>query len=605
MEEETADQVQKLETLSNQNEALLSEFTHLQEDYHNNNIQLERYHTLVYELEQELHHMNVIAQNQQYELMLQKELICEYIQKTVNLTLFNKQTSLRMQKLLAENAKLHDEIENLQKLLQKIPLTVQKKLNDNGHKRKRKDNVGNKQKKRRTVEVQETVAWISTVLDSSVEDICANAMAKIENETITHTADEMLKLKDEILLADWAYQKLRNCLKIIPSLAAVKKARRNLNAQITLDLGVTFSDGIINLKPQLVLNLIKKRHANLEFVKVTFDHRRNEGRDEVLVGLIPITPKAQHSPNFVYPILLYCGKEESIHENCGFKEINEMIQNNQNITFIMSSDMKSFWLLSGKKFKQGNDHFCPYCNITKNKIEANLRGTSWSSLENGNIGPLHIPPSFFCFCWLHCKLRITETLLRHNIRSFYSFRKNGKQGRLRQWETTLQKLTSNTGIHIKAPTKKEDDRDFGKVVGLTGDMVHNIVDGAHEFTKLTPKQRSRSVQEVWSLWKQIIEFIENNSVPTEEFKLILKQFGKHLLDTYEWKILTAYSHILVAHSCDVMLSFGNISLFSQEGLEAANKVHKQIAKRASNHGKKKAIHQQVLHIYRRIYQGFI
>jgi len=50
-----------------------------------------------------------------------------------------------------------------------------------------------------------------------------------------------------------------------------------------------------------------------------------------------------------------------------------------------------------------------------------------------------------------------------------------------------------------------------------------------------------------------------------------------------------------------MKRFGSIPKYSQEGLEAANKLHKKIAERNTNHSKKKAVQQQILHLFRLIY----
>jgi len=50
-----------------------------------------------------------------------------------------------------------------------------------------------------------------------------------------------------------------------------------------------------------------------------------------------------------------------------------------------------------------------------------------------------------------------------------------------------------------------------------------------------------------------------------------------------------------------MRRFRNIPKNSQQGLEAANKLQKKIAARATDHTKKKSVQQQLLHLYRLIY----
>lgn len=137
--------------------------------------------------------------------------------------------------------------------------------------------------------------------------------------------------------------------------------------------------------------------------------------------------------------------------------------------------------------------------------------------------------------------------------------------------------------------------------GLTGGMVISLLKGYQRLGALAPPDRIKDVINLWKQWGDIIEYIEQNSEVTPIFENLLKNFGEALLDIFEWKILTAYSHIIVCHTIPLIKKWGNLAQYSQQGLEAANKVHKQIAKRGTDHSKSKSIIQQFYHIYRRIY----
>jgi hypothetical protein len=104
-------------------------------------------------------------------------------------------------------------------------------------------------------------------------------------------------------------------VKYLPPLHQVKAARKATNFVIEEKLGVTASDSIIRATVANVLALVLELH-DVEKVKFAFDHRRNEGRDEVLACLIPVVKKteAQHSAHIVYPLMLFVGKEEQILE---------------------------------------------------------------------------------------------------------------------------------------------------------------------------------------------------------------------------------------------------------------------------------------------------
>jgi hypothetical protein len=124
------------------------------------------------------------------------------------------------------------------------------------------------------------------------------------------------------------------------------------------------------------------------------------------------------------------------------------------------------------------------------------------------------------------------------------------------------------------------------------------VQGAARLAELSVPGTEQNALKVWTKWAEIIQFIEKESVSTDTFKSLLKEWGLLLLNTFEWKICTAYTHIIVAHSVENLARWGNISDLSQQGLEAANRVHKQVAHGASNHSKKNSVHQIFFHIYR-------
>jgi CRISPR/Cas system-associated protein endoribonuclease Cas2 len=268
----------------------------------------------------------------------------------------------------------------------------------------------------------------------------------------------------------------------------------------------------------------------------------------------------------------------------------------------MSSDLKSYWLLAGLRFKFALDEFCPYCKCHKDQIEAMMRKTYRARKRTGKLGPLLIDADLYCYCFLHAKMRLTETIIRHQFRIYYSISTN-KENAKREFENVLKKLTGNSALKIAVPKpngSKDDERKFGDVSGFTGGMVDGVLRGSDELAVFAARDRKEDVKELWATWREVVRFIEKESKVTEAFRNSLEKLGKSLLDTFEWKVLTAYAHIVVEHSAEMIEKWGNLALLSQQGLEAANKVHKTIAKRATNHTKKKSVQQQFYHVYRRI-----
>jgi len=161
-----------------------------------------------------------------------------------------------------------------------------------------------KQQKRRRIETDEIVVWLSQQMKITFEELLLIVKDKIAPLTDVEKKNPMKMLQ----------QQLRNYLpEVVPPLKDIKKARMELNQRIIESLKVVHENGIVSLDPESVLKFILKKHATNDF-KITFDHRKNEKRDEVLVALIPVVENRQHSPHLVYPLMLYCGKEEKVIE---------------------------------------------------------------------------------------------------------------------------------------------------------------------------------------------------------------------------------------------------------------------------------------------------
>ena len=95
-------------------------------------------------------------------------------------------------------------------------------------------------------------------------------------------------------------------------------------------------------------------------------------------------------------------------------------------------------------------------------------------------------------------MRLTESIIRHQFKSYYStarmFRYNplytnsslqeNKEKAKKTFEEVLRTLTKNKALSIKVPSAKEDDRKFGKVLGLTGGMIDNVLNGYDKLGKI-------------------------------------------------------------------------------------------------------------------------
>jgi len=223
----------------------------------------------------------------------------------------NQQGQLKIK--IAQLSCEHDEVEELLNTkiscLEKIPSSLVSRVDGSGRKRSSLDSLVEGHSKRKLKqEVTDSLTWIMEVLNVSQQNLVSAIKELNQHNSITQSTqstisvEDVIHLKDSILLADWCYQKLRNLDANLPTLHKVRNARQAMNKAIEQDLGIEFKDSCIKANPEKVLQLICKKHPGVLEIKLTFDHHINEGRDEVLVAFIPVIPKGQHSPYYVYPL---------------------------------------------------------------------------------------------------------------------------------------------------------------------------------------------------------------------------------------------------------------------------------------------------------------
>jgi hypothetical protein len=314
-------------------------------------------------------------------------------------------------------------VNNENQLHKHLPVAIVDFLHNN-KKRKNFDQLSNRQKKRRLNQLEEVIEFSKNNLLMTEENYNTFLKQKLEksNNNTNQSVERInpvdaLKTKDKILLSDASYQIIRNVSKNFPPLKKVKGERENLNQYIQKMLQVAEENGSIKANFVEAVNLIGTIHNTTDF-KFTFDARMNEHRSEVLIALIPILKNDQHSPQAVYPLMIYIGKEKelTIKANNLIEEINTAIQE-YDINIMITSDLKSFWTLTGGNFRaKSKAKFCPFCDVKKEEIEEGFKNKDLKlPIRSGTFGILNINIDQFVFCYLHAKLRITETLFAINL----------------------------------------------------------------------------------------------------------------------------------------------------------------------------------------------
>ena len=107
------------------------------------------------------------------------------------------------------------------------------------------------------------------------------------------------------------------------------------------------------------------------------------------------------------------------------------------------------------------------------------------------------------------------------------------------------------------------------------------------------------------MWASIRQRLKLNKDQLDLKKLQndLDQFIKKFVQIYDFKNITPYLHIVVCHSVEMLKRFHSLSLYSQQGFEAAHKFQKMIWERATSRGGGgySSIEQTMEYVYRHFF----
>lgn len=127
---------------------------------------------------------------------------------------------------------------------------------------------------------------------------------------------------------------------------------------------------------------------------------------------------------------------------------------------------------------------------------------------------------------------------------------------------------------------------YTEIAGLNGTNVNKIFDNLDEILDLFHLERHDEILENWHLWATIRQRLKKNKdeIDLDQLQADLDRFIMRFINIYEYGKLTPYLHIVVCHSVQMLKRFHSLSLYSQQGFEAAHKFQKMIWERATSRG---------------------
>ena len=233
------------------------------------------------------------------------------------------------------------------------------------------------------------------------------------------------------------------------------------------------------------------------------------------------------------------------------------------------------------------------------------RNETWAEMHFGVAYGQHphlsyLEPSMWIVCILHMLLRVTSGLVTKTV--FDNINKAAKVAEGQEQQMTA--LLVEAGVHIKASAVKTKSKNMTKAKqdfkqhSFSGNEAKTLMELGPKLLAITCPADERKTNRIletnfqrrlkaWSDWKILWDLV-NEKRPTEwekwgeEVRVAARAFVKSWIAACGRTTKGVYLHILVAHLGDFIAKYGDLSVYSSQGMEHAHKLRKQFAPLGTN-----------------------
>lgn len=436
-------------------------------------------------------------------------------------------------------------------------------------------------------------------------------------------------------MSDNAYRMFRrvaDLTDVIPCLDTLRDLKQELNEILATKLGIktctTFCTVQLDLRK--CLEFIVDLH-NITFpgtpapkrliIKFSVDGRPNQGVDEVCIGIVPINLGfAAQSCYSTFPLaVMECKEKQAIPTTrqyakklVEFSTLDEMSLAGQKfkIVAVMCSDLVSFWNATGLNYTPSapaapgkpsktpaNEEFCPCCK----KKSIDIHNLVTLAEERQTLPEIDLPASSYIYCSLHAGMRISGTILESMLPQLSP--------------TEIDRLrveAREQGIYIKADNEITMYGNTVKELLLEKKSIDDVMDmnesaeakEAREIEQLTKKLKqststttlmatvadkfkaSPNQLKLLNRWSVVYQLISQPTLlskkQVELLQTAIDKMKKSWLLQFVNRV-TPYAHLVLLHTIQIVQRHGSVGLYSQQGFELSNRLHRSIESRASNH----------------------
>ena len=140
-------------------------------------------------------------------------------------------------------------------------------------------------------------------------------------------------------------------------------------------------------------------------------------------------------------------------------------------------------------------------------------------------------------------------------------------------------------FYVEKESKKLTWRD------LTGPEKNRLFKNMNVSTLFPMLQKRADIQRLWKNFFELMTTIRNANCDINEFESKVKSWVELITSVYQSKDVKPYMHAFAMHVPEFLKLYGNITMFTQQGLEKLNDITTIHFQRSSNHREMEALVQ--------------
>ena len=467
------------------------------------------------------------------------------------------------------------------------------------------------------------------------------------NSTKSNSARSVLYIKDKFSVSNEAFHEL-SMVSSLPSSSQIKSVTKKLNDSFNIYSTPNGTVGVQqSLRERIIVRLTYLIDKSGDVpstirIKLTGDGTQIARNLSVVNVSFTMLEEGQHKAcsafgNHSLAILRVSEKYEELKD--GLEDIIAEAKDLEVLTirdkvytiqFFLGGDLKFLAAVCGVEAANA-EHACVWCKCPKNQrwdmsltwsIQDQSKGarTVEEIKDKCKLGKTSkkrfncCHPPIFPFVpiqrviidSLHLFLRIADVLINLLIRDLrildgidkatnFDQAKLGNTTNMKAYQVFLNDVCK---IRFQWIVEKEGKKLIWR--DLTGPEKRTLFEKINVPTLFPSLRQKQHIQKLWDDFYELIRSLSRSDCDADNFEISSKNWVRLFISVYQTKDVTPYIHAFAQHLHEFLRLYGNVVIFSQQGLEKLNDLTTKHYQRATNHKGCEAALKQVLEKRNRI-----